>query len=275
MEYLPMVQYLTKPQMGQRNQTVSYDVIIPSLPGYGFSSLPSASWTIEDTARVFNELMVDVLGYKTYTLFGSDQGSVVTYDMYTAYPEHVKAAYFVFLPSQAPSLAELAAENITLTPYEQAGAERAAAWSQTGDGYFIGKHPDKPQSAFANPPFRASQSGMFLRKPSRRTLTDLQPQPNTIGQALYDSPVGQLAWIAEKFFVLSDPNNPIANSTVLAHVSLYFLSRSFLSAVWMYTHNSFYRSYASPPTAPMGFSAFKYNPGQVASSSRDSRDPSG
>lgn len=52
--------------------TVSFDVIIPSLPGFAFSSLPSAEWTIYDTARLWNTLMVDVLGYGSYSVFGTD-----------------------------------------------------------------------------------------------------------------------------------------------------------------------------------------------------------
>lgn len=52
--------------------TVSFNVIIPSLPGFGFSSRPSVEWSIYDTARIFNTLMVDVLGYKSYLVFGTD-----------------------------------------------------------------------------------------------------------------------------------------------------------------------------------------------------------
>jgi pimeloyl-ACP methyl ester carboxylesterase len=53
----------------------SFHVVIPSLPGFGFSTLPAQNateWTVQDTARVFNTLMVDVLGYSKYMLFGSD-----------------------------------------------------------------------------------------------------------------------------------------------------------------------------------------------------------
>jgi pimeloyl-ACP methyl ester carboxylesterase len=72
LEYLPTVPLLTRSQPGEDNHSISYNVVIPSLPGFGFSSLASNTWTPEDTARIFNTLMVDVLGYKNYTVFGSD-----------------------------------------------------------------------------------------------------------------------------------------------------------------------------------------------------------
>jgi hypothetical protein len=52
--------------------TVSFEVVIPSLPGFVFSSLPSVDWKTNDTARIFNTLMEDVLGFPTYSVFGSD-----------------------------------------------------------------------------------------------------------------------------------------------------------------------------------------------------------
>lgn len=72
LEYLPTVPLLTQSKKGTNGRDIAFDVIIPSLPGFGFSSLPSAQWTPDDTARVFNTLMVEVLGYKHYTVFGSD-----------------------------------------------------------------------------------------------------------------------------------------------------------------------------------------------------------
>jgi hypothetical protein len=90
-EYLPAVEGLT--QRGTNKQglngeviwiveamevlmtllvTVSFEVVIPSLPGFTFSSLPSVGWKTNDTARIFNTLMEDVLGFPTYSVYGGD-----------------------------------------------------------------------------------------------------------------------------------------------------------------------------------------------------------
>lgn len=76
LEYVPTIPLLTTPTQGSSGRNVSYNVVIPSLPGFGFSSLPSTLWTTDDTARLFNTLMVDVLGYSRYTAYGSDFVSV-------------------------------------------------------------------------------------------------------------------------------------------------------------------------------------------------------
>jgi hypothetical protein len=51
---------------------VSFNIVVPSLPGFLFSSAPAANWTVDDTGRVFNTLMTEVLGYPKYALHGTD-----------------------------------------------------------------------------------------------------------------------------------------------------------------------------------------------------------
>jgi hypothetical protein len=92
-------------------------------------------------------------------------------------------------------------------------------------------------------------------------------QPNTLGLALYDSPLGQLSWMSELWLELSDPHRgtgpSVLNDTaILTEVSLYYLSKSFLSSIWIYSQNGFYPSYDVPkPSTPLGFSAFRFNIG--------------
>jgi pimeloyl-ACP methyl ester carboxylesterase len=140
LEYLPTVPLLKSVRKGQQGQSVSFDVVIPSLPGFGFSTLPSTSWTAADTSRVFHTLMADVLGYTTYSVFGSDWGSSPIYDMYARYPQQVRFAHFAFIPFFPPTTAELKAANITLSPYEQAGSNRTNEWDVSGNGYFLGMY---------------------------------------------------------------------------------------------------------------------------------------
>ncbi|USW48954.1 Putative epoxide hydrolase, alpha/Beta hydrolase [Septoria linicola] len=98
----------------------------------------------------------------------------------------------------AYTLAELAAANISLSPLEEFEVARYEEWNTVGIAYYL-------QQA---------------------------TKPNTIGLALHDSPVGQLAWIAEKFLDWSDPRagtgpSLITHHELLRHVSLYFLTESF------------------------------------------------
>jgi pimeloyl-ACP methyl ester carboxylesterase len=215
--------------------TVSFDVIIPSLPGFAFSSAPPANWTVSDTARIVNTLVVDVLGYDKYAVHGTDWGSAVAYSAYDSFSSHVRASHFAFLPFAAQDAAGLAALNITLDALETFEEARLEEWSTKGFAYF----------------------------------QQLSTEPNTIGLALYDNPVGQLAWVGAKFIIWSDPRRGTAPSTltdneILRSISLYYLTRSFISSGFIYAQNAggFNPNYTKANTdAPMLYSAFKYNIG--------------
>ncbi|KAJ4322446.1 hypothetical protein N0V84_004802 [Fusarium piperis] len=129
--------------------------------------------------------------------------------------------------------------NVSITPLEKFEIERTENWATVGNAYFQ-EHASKPK---------------------------------TIGLALYDSPVRQVAWIGEKYIEWSDHsagNSPsvLTHNEILKSVSLYFLSRSFVSSVYMYAQNpaafmsaTYMDAYAKARTdAPLLWSAFKYNP---------------
>ncbi|KAK0648103.1 Alpha/Beta hydrolase protein [Cercophora newfieldiana] len=235
LEFAPLIKPLTLKQNTSTGKPVSFHVIVPSLPGYAFSTPPPANWTADDTARVYNTLMTEVLGYKTFATHGTDWGSAISYSLYDNFNSSVRAAHFAFIPFFPLGPDQLAAENITLSPLEQFEANRVVEWGTTGNGYFV------LQST----------------------------KPNTIGLALHDNPVGQLAWIGEKIIEWSDPRAGTAPSVldhteILRTVSLYYLTGSIVSSMFIYAQNlnGFKTTYAKAKTdAPMLFSAFKYNPG--------------
>lgn len=214
---------------------VSFDVIIPSLPGFAFSPAPPANWTVDDTARIMNTLMVDALGYEKYAIHGTDWGSGIAYSLYNGFSSHVRASHFAFIPFFPPDFAGLAAQNITLDAAETFEETNVVTWSTKGNAYFL----------------------------------EQTYEPNTIGLALYDNPVGQLAWIGNKFIVWSDPRqgtppSTITHNEILRTISLYYLTRSFISAAFIYAQNpsGFKQNYTKANTdAPLLFSAFKYNVG--------------
>jgi pimeloyl-ACP methyl ester carboxylesterase len=93
----------------------SFHVVIPSLPGFGFSSPTPKNWTIDDTARVFNTLMQEVLGYNTYAVHGSDWGAFIGWSMYNSYPKSVRATHMALFPELPLLPDQLEADNITLS----------------------------------------------------------------------------------------------------------------------------------------------------------------
>ncbi|KAJ7756418.1 Alpha/Beta hydrolase protein [Mycena maculata] len=232
-DFLPLVAGLTGVSKTPGGKSVSFDVIIPSLPGFTFSSAPPANWTLDDTARVFNTLMTEVLGYTTYAAFGTDWGSAVAYSLYGTYNTTVRALALDYLPFFAIPETSLEADNITLDSFGVLAYQLYAAALATGTGYFV----------------------------------EQNTEPNTIGLALYDNPVGQLAWIADKVILWSDPRagtngSLITPETTLNTVSLYYLTGSFVSSVFTYAQNpnGFKSIYSKAPTdAPLLFSAFQYN----------------
>jgi hypothetical protein len=102
-----------------------------------------------------------------------------------------------------------------------------------------------------------------------KVLTLTLSQPNTIALALYDNPVGQLAWIGEKIIDWSDPRagsgpSVLDHRELLTGVSLFYLTKTFVSSAFIYAQNSggFKTDYTKAATdAPLLFSAFKYNVG--------------
>ncbi|KAH7260663.1 Alpha/Beta hydrolase protein [Fusarium redolens] len=225
LEFIPLIERLKD----------DFDIIIPSLPGFAFSSAPPTSWTVSDTARVFNTLMTKVLGYSKYATYGTDWGSGVSYSLYASFNTSVRAGHFSFLPFYPLNLTQLAAENISLSSLEEFEVLRLQDWSATGNGYFL----------------------------------EQSTEPNAIGFALYDNPVGQLSWIGGKFIEWSDPRagstpSVLNHNEILKSISLYYLTKSVVSSIYIYYSNpaGFSTTYTKALTdAPMLFSAFKYNVG--------------
>ncbi|KAJ7356708.1 Alpha/Beta hydrolase protein [Mycena albidolilacea] len=232
-EFLPVIKPLTKLWKSPTGKRISFDVIVPSLPGFLFSSPPPQNWTTNDTARIFNTLMVNVLGYSTYALHGTDRGSVIGYTLYSAFNTSVRAANLKSIPFVAPTPDDIAANNITLSDIAKVTEQRTADNRATGQGYF----------------------------------TEQTFKPNTIGLALYDNPIGQLAWIGGNIQLWSDPRagtppSVLTDETLLTMVSLYYLTQTFQSSVWLYAQNpnTFSPNYLKPATdAPLVFSLFEFD----------------
>lgn len=135
---IPLIDLLTsKGPAATGSQNTSFHVIIPSLPGFVLSDPAPDNWTTYDTARIFNTLMTDVLGYETYAVYGTDWGCAIGYGLYEKYSKTVRAAHMSFIPFSPLDLEQLAALNITLSAEEMFEEQRYLDFKSGDNGYFL------------------------------------------------------------------------------------------------------------------------------------------
>ncbi|KZT51692.1 alpha/beta-hydrolase, partial [Calocera cornea HHB12733] len=232
----------------------SFNVVIPSLPGYGFSTLPRKSWSIEDTARVYNKLMTEVLGYQTYFGQGGDWGFYVLRIMASIYPACRLAHFNMFRCPPAGLLAYTDyIDYLSYLPlvggYAKA-AKEYARWSvlSANDFKLIKRYEG----------FRVTGRG----------YSDIQAtRPSTIGYAIH-TPLALLAYIGEKFHAWSDPTL-LSDEDILATVALYYLTNTFHTSVLIYKMSGPARNEMSVSSklwrikCRFGFSYFPYEIGAM------------
>lgn len=191
--------------------SADYHLVVPSLPGYGFSGKPAeAKWGVEHIAAAWDALMC-ALGYDRYFAQGGDWGSAVTCAIGGNHPDHCAGIHVNMIVGQ-PDPVTMA----DLTDDEKAYLARFG-W------------------------YRAKDNGYSTQQATR---------PQTIGYALADSPVGQMCWIVEKFHGWTDcghepggqsigghPENSLSREAMLDTVSLYWLTNSAASSARLYWHS--------------------------------------
>ncbi len=219
-EFLKTVGPLSDPAAHGGRAADAFHIVVPSLPGYGFSGKPrETGWTVQRIARAWHTLM-NRLGYDRYVAQGGDWGAAITTAMGVQRPEGLIAIH-LNLPFVLPATIgeELSAE-------EGAMLEALAHYKRWGAGY----------------------------------STQQSTRPQTLGYALADSPVGQAAWIYEKFQAWSDcegvPENILTQDEMLDNIMMYWLSNTGTSAARLYWE-SFYGAFgATDVHIPTGCSIF-------------------
>jgi pimeloyl-ACP methyl ester carboxylesterase len=240
LELVGLVEPLTDPVRHGGTPEDAFDVVIPSLPGYGFSAKPAApGWGIERIADTWARLMTG-LGYTRYGAAGSDWGTSISSCLAATDPEHVAGIHLIPpLAGPDPAAAEDATE-----------AERAALDQLRERG--------RSSSAYSE---------------MHRTA------PQTVGYALVDSPAGLCAWMGEKLFAWSDPTlaragdqpGGLTRDQILDQVTLYWLTGTAASSARLYAESIDQVSTwitggeADPVTVPVGASIF---PAEVPRPSR-------
>jgi pimeloyl-ACP methyl ester carboxylesterase len=235
-ELLGVIGPLTDPTAHGGSAGDAFDLVIPSLPGYGFSAEPNeVGWDPGRIAQAWAELM-HRLGYTRYIAQGGDVGAYVTDAMGRQAPEGLLGIHLNLL--QTALIGPPSAE-----PSEQ---ERAAL------------------DAIAT--FRTSGSGYFIEQATR---------PQTIGYALLDSPVALAAWLLDhdtdsyykisRAFLDKQPAGHLTRDSIVDNITLYWLTGTGTSAAREYWETGRAAAFAAgqaPPavSVPVGFTTF---PGEI------------
>jgi pimeloyl-ACP methyl ester carboxylesterase len=176
-----------------------FDVVVPSLPGCGYSDRPARPMSRTRTAALWSKLMTDVLGYRRFVARGADIGATITMLLGLDHAEHVAAIHL----SDAPR-PYLGAGAAALTPAEERFLGEEADWMQREGAY------DHLQAT----------------------------KPQTLGYALNDSPIGLAAWLVEKYRSWSDCGGDVerrfTKDELLTNVTLYWVTETINSANRLY-----------------------------------------
>lgn len=223
--YQKIIPLLTDPLSFGRNENDSFDVVIPSLPGFGFSSSPdSKNLNNADIADLWKKLMTEKLGYDKFGALGGDIGSGVTRYLAYKYPEQVLGIHLSDIGIIRDIVFSNNSEN--LADEEKQYKKTALQW--------------------------ISQEGAYMSIQSTK--------PQTLAFALSDSPIGLSAWILEKFHSWSDCDGNLENryskDELLNNIMIYWLSNSIGTSVQIYRENT----YSLPPIGkidvPTGIALF-------------------
>jgi pimeloyl-ACP methyl ester carboxylesterase len=197
-EFEAVIEPLAHPERFGGRAEDAFDVVVPTMPGYGWSSAPPEPITTRDIARLWDDLMTSSLGYERYVAQGGDWGSVVT----------------SWLGLDSPSVVAIHINMMGLRPYRGEGSAPITLEEQA---------------------WIAAAQERLDRETAYQSIQGTKPQ--TLAYALTDSPVGLASWIVEKFHGWTDPaasEPPFPLDRLITNVMTYWLTRSANSASWLY-----------------------------------------
>lgn len=200
-EFTEVIGPLSDPREHGGDPADAFHVVVPSIPGYGFSGPTGRTgWDVDRVARAWAELM-HRLGYDRYLAQGGDWGKVISLRLAAAAPERVSGVHLNMLSTFPPEDPEALA---ALDERDRRRIDRMRWFLQEGMGW------QKIQST----------------------------RPQTLSYGLTDSPVGQLAWIVEKFHEWTDavqrPEEVVDRDHLLTNVMIYWLTGTAGSSAQLY-----------------------------------------
>lgn len=227
LEFRRAIDLLTDPGAHGGDPGEAFDVVVPSLPGFGLSAAPSSpGFSAHRVAELWHKLMLR-LGYTRYFAQGGDIGASVTAWLGFLYPDAVEGMHLNYIPgSFRPPLGQ------NYPPVSLDENEFLNRFSR----------------------FASAEGAYSLLQATK---------PQTLSFALSDSPIGLLAWITEKFASWADYagelETVIPTETLLTNVSLYWFGNTIDSSLRMYKENRL-RPFAFPEVerviVPMAFARF-------------------
>ncbi|KAH7718331.1 Protein W01A11.1 [Aphelenchoides avenae] len=220
-EFYKAIPMLVDPQAHLKgaNTDIAFEVVAPSIPGFGYSEQPHKKGCGQiQTARIFNKLMTDRLGFRKYVAQGGDWGSAVTSHIARLYPKRLFGLH----------LNMLVVKTNVKTILLQIAASYAPSWFFS-DPVF---HDFSYKQRFLN----------FIKETGHFHIH--ATKPDTVGVALNDSPVGLLAYILEKFSTGTNPSfrslhdggleRKFTMDELLTIVTIYWTRGNIVSSVRLY-----------------------------------------
>jgi pimeloyl-ACP methyl ester carboxylesterase len=212
LEYVKTIGPLTDPTAFGGRAEDAFDLIIPSMPGYGFSGRPGdTGWGPDRIARAW-DVLVKRLGYARYVSAGGDWGSVVADAMARQAPPGLLGIH-VNMPATVPADVAKALNNGDPAPAGLSAQEKAAF---------------------------DSLSTFFTKNAGYGAMMVTRPQ--TVGYGLSDSPVGLAAWMYDKFaqwtYSGGEPERSLTRDEMLDDITLYWVTNSAISSARLYWENN-------------------------------------
>jgi pimeloyl-ACP methyl ester carboxylesterase len=201
-EMYKIIPLLTDPGGHGGDPADAFDVVVPSMPGYGFSDHPSQrGMHVFKVAALWGKLMTERLGYQRFGAQGGDWGASVTSYLGFAYPRHLMGIHVTSMTRPTPYLGP---GSRSLSAAEKAYLEQREAWLQAEGGY-----------------------------------SHIQgTKPQTLSYGLNDSPAGLAAWIVEKYRTWSDCHGEVESrftkDELLTTITLYWVTQTINSSTRLY-----------------------------------------
>jgi pimeloyl-ACP methyl ester carboxylesterase len=197
--FAKIIPMLTDPESYGGRAADAFDVVVPDLPGYGFSDRPPSVGNVFRVNDLWARLMTEILGYERFGAHGGDWGSTITEQLARSHAESVVAIHLTDVPFG----------HIMQKPDDPSPAERK-----------LFKHNEE-----------------WLQKEGAYALIQ-SSKPQSLAQGLNDSPVGLAAWLVEKFRAWSDCDGDIEScftkDELLTHIMIYWATESIGSSFLTY-----------------------------------------
>ncbi|HEX5128017.1 MAG TPA: epoxide hydrolase [Rhodocyclaceae bacterium] len=234
LRFSKIIPMLTDPAAYGGDPSDAFDVVVPSLPGYGFSDKPTKAGMLFQTADLWATLMTKRLGYERFAAHGGDWGSMVTEHLARSHADHVIGIHITDVPFM-----HLFEKPKDLSHAESKFIAECEKWQQKDGTYAM------IQSA----------------------------RPQSLAYGLNDSPAGLAGWIVEKFRAWSDCDGDVekrfTKDELLTNLTLYWVTETINSSFWFY-HDAanagaktwiieMVKKWIGSSTVPTGFASFPHD----------------